>query len=207
MRRGQRAAAVAVAGAAGVACGAALPAWLGSAPAVPGALPAAAFGILAGFAVAFLGALAAVGLAARYRPGSMRVLLYAGALLAGGLALVSCGGGPGGALLGPSGPAGGPVSVAAGLGAIIGVVAGVPAAFALRSRLGGAWRSADARLLRWAVAALPAASRDRWHEEWSGELSALPSRRDRVRFGLSLLLGVPVLAWTLRAASWRRRRG
>jgi hypothetical protein len=51
-----------------------------------------------------------------------------------------------------------------------------------------------------AGALLPAAERDRWVEEWKGELCALGSRAARVRFAVSLLLdGGQNLAATLRS--------
>jgi hypothetical protein len=70
------------------------------------------------------------------------------------------------------------------------------------------------RLARWALNAagvlLPALDRDRWLEEWHGELHVLGSRRARARFLVSLL--VPLLlaggrkfAVTLRH-SWPRRQ-
>ena len=48
------------------------------------------------------------------------------------------------------------------------------------------------------TALLPAATRTRWCEEWLGELHTLPARRDRARFALHTLLGIPRLAVTVR---------
>lgn len=62
---------------------------------------------------------------------------------------------------------------------------------------GRLWRCA----LRAAGAMLPAVERDRWAEEWAGELRALGSWKARARFTLSLLLaGGRRLAVTIRQA-------
>ncbi len=55
-----------------------------------------------------------------------------------------------------------------------------------------------ARLLATASALLPAATRARWRDEWAGELSALPTRRQRTLFALRTFAGIPRLAVTLR---------
>ncbi len=54
------------------------------------------------------------------------------------------------------------------------------------------------RLLASAVFLLPAHARDRWLEEWTGEIGAVPSRRGRARFTIQMLAGMPRLA----AALW-----
>jgi (p)ppGpp synthase/HD superfamily hydrolase len=54
------------------------------------------------------------------------------------------------------------------------------------------------RLLATAAALLPSATRTRWREEWLGELSVLPTRRERVTFAVHILAGMPRLAVTLR---------
>ena len=53
------------------------------------------------------------------------------------------------------------------------------------------------RLLAATTALLPAATRARWREEWLGELSVLPTRRERVTFAVHTLPGMPRLAATL----------
>jgi (p)ppGpp synthase/HD superfamily hydrolase len=55
-----------------------------------------------------------------------------------------------------------------------------------------------ARLLATASALLPAATRARWRDEWTGELAILPTRRQRTVFALRTLAGIPRLAATLR---------
>jgi hypothetical protein len=45
---------------------------------------------------------------------------------------------------------------------------------------------------------LPAPVRERWLEEWTGELSTLPSRRSRARFTIEMLAGMARLAAALR---------
>ena len=66
--------------------------------------------------------------------------------------------------------------------------------------------SASARLLVAMTALLPAATRTRWCEEWLGELHTLPARRDRARFALHTLLGIPRLAVTVRMPAPGHRR-
>jgi HD domain len=53
------------------------------------------------------------------------------------------------------------------------------------------------RLLAAVTALLPAVTRARWREEWLGELSLLPTRRERVTFAAQTLLGTARLAATL----------
>jgi HD domain len=67
-------------------------------------------------------------------------------------------------------------------------------------------RSASGRLLIAMAALLPAATRIRWCEEWLGELHTLPARRDRVRFAIHTVLGIPRLAFTVRMPAWGHRR-
>jgi hypothetical protein len=57
-----------------------------------------------------------------------------------------------------------------------------------------------------ATALLPAADRTRWCEEWLGELRTLPAGRDRVNFAAHTLLGIPRLAFTVRALARSHRR-
>jgi GTP pyrophosphokinase len=57
--------------------------------------------------------------------------------------------------------------------------------------------SMSGRLLAAASAVLPASARDRWREEWLGELHRLPTRRERVTFALQIITGVGRLAITL----------
>lgn len=59
------------------------------------------------------------------------------------------------------------------------------------------------RPLRLASCLLPAASRDRWAEEWRGELALLRGRRRRLRWTLSTLRGLIVQAYILRQATRR----
>lgn len=54
------------------------------------------------------------------------------------------------------------------------------------------------RLLAAAAALLPRATRSRWRDEWAGELSALPTRRQQAAFAARTLAGIPRLAATLR---------
>jgi (p)ppGpp synthase/HD superfamily hydrolase len=54
------------------------------------------------------------------------------------------------------------------------------------------------RLLAAAAALLPRAARSRWRDEWAGELSALPTRRQQAVFAARTLAGIPRLAATLR---------
>ena len=56
---------------------------------------------------------------------------------------------------------------------------------------------ASMRLLGFMVVLLPRDAQRRWREEWTAELSMLPRRRERARFALQTLAGVPRLAWTL----------
>ena len=62
------------------------------------------------------------------------------------------------------------------------------------------------RLLTIAGALLPPLERERWVEEWAGELHALPTRRARARLIMSLLTAAgPKLAVTLRRERAGRR--
>jgi (p)ppGpp synthase/HD superfamily hydrolase len=67
-------------------------------------------------------------------------------------------------------------------------------------------RSVSGRLLIAITALLPAASRNRWCEEWLGELHTLPARRYRVSFAMHTMLGIPRLAFTVRKSDPGRRR-
>ncbi|KAB2343722.1 hypothetical protein [Actinomadura rudentiformis] len=49
-----------------------------------------------------------------------------------------------------------------------------------------------------AAAALPAAHRPRYNQEWLSLLTELPTRRQRTRQALSILRGAPHQAWVLR---------
>jgi HD domain len=60
------------------------------------------------------------------------------------------------------------------------------------------YRTAAERALTASVLLLPSAHRARWVEEWTGELSVLPTRRARARFALHMLRGIPHLALALR---------
>ena len=225
-------AALSVSGAAIVSCGAGSASWIAGVSSVTGGGPGlvrvvagGGAGILAGFAGAFLGTVMVGGFVAgtrwfrgatrrdtrespaRARPGKKELLLYASLALAGGMAVVSCGGEPGRGLGNSFPSAVGPLDVGVGMGLVAGAAAGVLTASALRSRRVAVPGSADARLLRCAVAFLPEAARERWHEEWCAELTALTARGARIRFCLSLLVGIPGMAWTLRTATWRRRGG
>jgi HD domain len=53
------------------------------------------------------------------------------------------------------------------------------------------------RLLAASAALLPRAARSRWRDEWAGELSALPTRRQQAAFAARTLAGIPRLAATL----------
>jgi HD domain len=53
------------------------------------------------------------------------------------------------------------------------------------------------RLLATTLVLLPAPARERWLEEWTGELTVLDTRRRRARFTLQVLAGMPRLAATL----------
>ena len=59
-------------------------------------------------------------------------------------------------------------------------------------------RSVSGRLLVAVAALLPAATRNRWCEDWLGELHMLPARRDRAGFAIHTVLGIPRLAFTVR---------
>jgi (p)ppGpp synthase/HD superfamily hydrolase len=67
-------------------------------------------------------------------------------------------------------------------------------------------RSVSGRLLIAITALLPAAYRNRWCEEWLGELHTLPARRYRVSFAMHTMLGIPRLAFTVRKSDPGRRR-
>lgn len=67
-------------------------------------------------------------------------------------------------------------------------------------------RSASGRLLLAVAALLPAATRARWYEEWLGELHTLPARRNRARFAIYTVLGIPRLAITVRLPAPGHRR-
>ncbi|HEY3904799.1 MAG TPA: HD domain-containing protein [Streptosporangiaceae bacterium] len=60
------------------------------------------------------------------------------------------------------------------------------------------------RLLAGAAMLLPAHARDRWLEEWVGEISYISSKHGRARFTVQMLAGMPRLAaalrWPIRAA-------
>ncbi len=68
---------------------------------------------------------------------------------------------------------------------------GVPAGRARPGRL-------SRRLLATTVVLLPAADRERWLEEWTAELGTLPSRGNRARLTIEMLVGMPRLAAALR---------
>jgi GTP pyrophosphokinase len=59
------------------------------------------------------------------------------------------------------------------------------------------------RLLAGAAMLLPAHARDRWLEEWVGEISYISSKRERAKFTAQMLAGMPRLAaalwWPIRA--------
>jgi GTP diphosphokinase / guanosine-3',5'-bis(diphosphate) 3'-diphosphatase len=61
------------------------------------------------------------------------------------------------------------------------------------------------RLLAAMTALLPAVTRARWREEWLGELSVLPTRRERVIFAAQTLLGTARLAATLYRPGHRKQ--
>jgi hypothetical protein len=54
------------------------------------------------------------------------------------------------------------------------------------------------RVLAAAAILLPKTVRSRWLAEWTGELAALPTRRDRAGFVAGLTIAMPGLARTLR---------
>lgn len=60
------------------------------------------------------------------------------------------------------------------------------------------------RALAASVLLLPAAQRARWLEEWTGELSVLPTRRARACFAVQMLRGIPRLAVALRRPATHR---
>ncbi len=64
-------------------------------------------------------------------------------------------------------------------------------------RYGQGSRTASGRLLAATAALLPASARDRWREEWLGELHVLRSRRERVTFAVQVVLGVGRMAVAL----------
>ncbi|MFI0479394.1 hypothetical protein [Actinomadura sp. 9N215] len=59
-------------------------------------------------------------------------------------------------------------------------------------------------ILEAAVLLLPAGQRDRFAHEWSAELLAIPDRRERRQFVVSIALGAPRFAILLRFAGSRR---
>jgi HD domain-containing protein len=61
------------------------------------------------------------------------------------------------------------------------------------------------RLLAAVTALLPAVARARWREEWLGELSVLPTRRERVIFAAQTLLGTARLVATLYRPGHRKQ--
>lgn len=60
------------------------------------------------------------------------------------------------------------------------------------------------RALAASVLLLPSAQRARWLEEWTGELSVLPTRRARARFAVHMFRGMPRLAVALRRPATHR---
>jgi GTP pyrophosphokinase len=64
-------------------------------------------------------------------------------------------------------------------------------------RYGPRATTVSGRLLAATTALLPTATRARWREEWLGELSVLPTRRERITFAAHILPGMPRLAATL----------
>lgn len=183
-------------------------------------------GTLAGFAAACLGARSVAGFvaavrsvrqppdgprrsdrAAATRPATTRIVICAGVAAAAALAIAGCGGQPGHVVGGTGGWSLGPPAVGAGAGLLLGAAGGTLVALGLHSPRGVTRTPTSARLVDAAVACLPDRDRRRWHEEWRGELSTLPSRLARTSFCLSLLLAAPRMGWTLRSAAWRRRGG
>jgi hypothetical protein len=61
----------------------------------------------------------------------------------------------------------------------------------------GCAATASGRLLAMLTVLLPVGTRVRWREEWLGEMSVLPGRRQRLAFAVHTLLGIPRLAATL----------
>lgn len=72
-------------------------------------------------------------------------------------------------------------------------------------RHGASAATLSGRLLAAAAALLPAAMRARWCEEWLGELSVLPTRRERAIFAAQTWLGMTRLAVTLHRAAQGKR--
>jgi len=68
-------------------------------------------------------------------------------------------------------------------------------------------RAASGRLVAAAATLLPAATRNRWREEWLGELQTLPTRKDRASFTAHAALGMGRLALTLRRRPVAGSRG
>lgn len=64
--------------------------------------------------------------------------------------------------------------------------------------------TSSGRVLGATTALLPAAARVRWREEWLGELSVLPARRERVTFAVQTLRGIVRLAVTLHRPAGRQ---
>jgi GTP diphosphokinase / guanosine-3',5'-bis(diphosphate) 3'-diphosphatase len=65
--------------------------------------------------------------------------------------------------------------------------------------------TASGRVLAATTALLPAAARARWREEWLGELSVLPTRRERVTFAAQTLRGIARLTVTLHRPAGGKR--
>jgi len=72
-------------------------------------------------------------------------------------------------------------------------------------RYGPSAATVPGRLLAAASALLPAATRNRWCEEWLGELSVLPTRRQRASFAAQTLLGLARLAVILHRSAGRKQ--
>jgi hypothetical protein len=87
----------------------------------------------------------------------------------------------------------------------VGVALAVVLALALDGDLAARARTVQSRfLVRAATFPLPDAFRDRYHEEWTGELAAMASRSRRLRacfLAHLLLVGVPRLVITLHLAA------
>ena len=73
-------------------------------------------------------------------------------------------------------------------------------------RYGQCAATASGRVLAITTVLLPAAVRPRWREEWLGELSVLPARRERITFAVQTLLGIARLAVTLYRPAGNKRR-
>lgn len=84
-----------------------------------------------------------------------------------------------------------------------GLAARFQVAFRPSRDVAGGARDQLARPLRLAACLLPAASRDRWTEEWRGELAVLSGRR-RLRWMLSTIRGLIAQAYILRRVARRR---